>query len=83
MWLAPSGGDDPGGHRDRLLRYYVHNLRVKMYADAVQRLEMTEDEARMHYRLAMQNFDELMSASFPAWRESIEAEMTEGMKFHG
>lgn len=70
-------------HRDRLLRYYVHKLRVKMYADAVERIEMTEDEAREHYRRAMQNFDELMCTAFPAWGESIETEMAEGMKFHG
>lgn len=70
-------------YRNRLLRYYVHKLRVKMYADAVERLEITEDEAREHYRRAMENFDELMGTDHPGWGESIEAEMAKGFALNG
>ena len=50
-------------HQLHACRYYVHMLRCKTYSDAVARGELTVEEARPYYELAMINFDQLMVAS--------------------
>lgn len=50
------------GHQLHAARYYVHKLRVKQYHDEILR-GMPPTVAKEYYRLAMENYDEMMKSS--------------------
>ncbi len=60
-------------------RYAFHKVWCKVYADAVQRREMSVEEAREHYRRSMENYDQLIKEAGPGqlW-EANEKSMKEG-----
>ena len=62
-------------------RYYVHKLVTKKYGDALVQDIIDLDQARELYRLAMENYDQII-AEAPEGHcyEANEASMKEGFK---
>ena len=68
-------------HQLHMARYYVHKLRVKQYADAMQQ-GMTPEYAKSMYEKAMRNYDWLIKLSKNGTVTAAdEADMTKGFPY--
>tara|TARA_Y100000310_G_scaffold166228_1_gene165929 strand:- start:2626 stop:2931 length:306 start_codon:yes stop_codon:yes gene_type:complete len=77
----PAPHDDTPSHVHQLhaARYAFHKVRCKQYGDAVQQGLLPVEEARLRYKLAMQNYDELiLSSANGSVTEADQADMDKG-----
>jgi hypothetical protein len=66
-------------HQLHAARYAFHKVRCKVYVDAVAAGQMTVEQGREMYRLAMLNYDELIKSSANgSVTEADEADMKAG-----
>lgn len=66
-------------HRLHAARYAFHKVRCKVYGDAVEMGQMTAEQGREMYRLAMLNYDELIKSSASgSVTDADDADMAKG-----
>jgi hypothetical protein len=66
-------------HQLHAARYAFHKVRCKMYSDAIQQGLLPLEEGRLRYKLAMQNYDELIKSSANgSVTEADQADMDKG-----
>lgn len=68
------------GLKVRMARFAMHKIRIRDYAGAVRRGEITEAQAAEKYRMAMENFDQIigLAETEPERLVACEEDMAKG-----